>query len=99
MKPSTAGGPTSSRRKGNRPTESSSRDRKLAVSADGLCGKNSGQSGGGSGGLTPNTSLRFHSVKKRSESGVSEVAESIGPETNAIDALVVYLQSTVIFPS
>ena len=44
-------------------------------------------------------SLRFRSAKKPLESEVSEVAESIGPETHAIDALIVYLQSTVNFPS
>ena len=50
----------------------------------------------GVGWIHSRPSLQFHSVKKRPESGVLEVAESIGPETNAIDALVVYLQSTVI---
>src|ERR1017187_3779383 len=44
-------------------------------------------------------SLRFHSVKEEFGSESGEVAEPNGPESNAVDALVVYFQSTVIFPS
>src|SRR5258706_15888371 len=44
-------------------------------------------------------SLHFHSVKHQSNTVLWEVAESIEPEFNAIDAIVLYLQSTVIFPS
>jgi hypothetical protein len=45
------------------------------------------------------SSLHFHSVKDRSNGALLEVTESIEPEFNAIDAIVLYLQSTVIFPS
>jgi len=43
-------------------------------------------------------SLHFHSTTYPFESALLEVAEYIGPEPNAIDGLVVYLQSTGIFP-
>jgi hypothetical protein len=44
-------------------------------------------------------SLQFHSVKERQSDDMEEVAESVGPESTAVDANVLYLQSTVVFPS
>jgi hypothetical protein len=47
----------------------------------------------------PNLSLHFHSLKRRLLFGMPEVVESVAPVFTAVDAVVVYFQSTVIFPS
>src|SRR5579872_7038656 len=44
-------------------------------------------------------SLHFHSVKGRIRCGMPEVAEFLVPVFAAVDAIVLYFQSTVIFPS
>jgi hypothetical protein len=44
-------------------------------------------------------SLHFHSLKGRFGCGVPEVADSLAPGFTAVDAIVLYFQSTVIFPS
>src|ERR1039457_5331156 len=44
-------------------------------------------------------SVHFHSVKGRFRCGMSEVADFHAPVFTAVDAIVVYFQSTVIFPS
>jgi hypothetical protein len=44
-------------------------------------------------------SLHFHSVKGRFSRGMSEVADFPAPVFTAVDAIVLYFQSTVIFPS
>jgi hypothetical protein len=53
--------------------------------------------------LTPKSlhsfSLHFHSLKPRFRNGLSEVADFLTPVFTAIDAVVVYFQSKLIFPS
>jgi hypothetical protein len=49
-------------------------------------------------GFTPeNFSLHFHSFKGRFGCGIPEVADFSAPVFTAVDAIVVYFQSTVIF--
>ena len=43
--------------------------------------------------------LHFHSLKGRLAHGMSEVADFHAPGFTAVDAIVLYFQSTVIFPS
>ena len=61
-----------------------------------ICGRSGAlaQAEGGAG-----APLHFHSVKRRLENEWGEVAESVRPESIAVDALCVYLQSTIRFPS
>ena len=44
-------------------------------------------------------SLHFHSLKGRFGFGIREVADFNAPGFTAVDAIVLYFQSTVIFPS
>src|ERR1019366_2658083 len=45
------------------------------------------------------SSLHFHSLKRRFECGIREVADFHAPVFSAVDAIVFYFQSTFIFPS
>ena len=47
----------------------------------------------------PNFPLHFHSVNRRFGCGTAEVAEFLGPECTALDAIILYFQSTSIFLS
>jgi hypothetical protein len=44
-------------------------------------------------------SLHFHSVKRRFAHEIAEVADFHAPVSTAVDAVVVYFKSTVIFPT
>ena len=49
--------------------------------------------------IRPELPLHFNSIKDQSAYEVLEGAESSRPEIIALDAIVVYFQSTFIFPS